>query len=82
MPPRMNRGGSTWPELPYSAWKETYTILHLWTQIVGKIRLAQVPWLNHSWHVLRRRRRQHSIPPVDSLRYSITFRTFSGSKDE
>src|SRR5512143_3577179 len=40
-----------WPELPYAAWKDTYATLHLWTQIVGKIRLAQTPWLNHSWHV-------------------------------
>ena len=42
----------TWPELPYAAWKDTYATLHLWTQIVGKIRLAQTPWLNHSWHVV------------------------------
>jgi hypothetical protein len=40
-----------WPDLPYSAWKETCTTLHLWTQVVGKIRLAFTPWLNHSWHV-------------------------------
>jgi hypothetical protein len=41
-----------WPELPYEAWKNTYATLHLWTQIAGKIRLAQTPWLNHSWHVV------------------------------
>ena len=40
-----------WPELPYPAWKETCATLHLWTQIVGKIRLAQTPWLNHGWQV-------------------------------
>ena len=40
-----------WPDLPYAAWKETCETLHLWTQVVGKIRLAQTPWLNHSWHV-------------------------------
>jgi Family of unknown function (DUF5996) len=40
-----------WPELPTAAWRETYETLHLWTQIVGKIRLARAPWLNHSWHV-------------------------------
>jgi len=40
-----------WPELPYGAWKDTRDTLHLWTQIVGKIRLALTPWLNHSWHV-------------------------------
>src|SRR5258708_23744977 len=40
-----------WPELPLAAWRETYDTLHLWTQIVGKIRFARSPWLNHSWHV-------------------------------
>ena len=40
-----------WPDLPYSAWANTCVTLHLWTQIVGKIRLAFTPWLNHSWHV-------------------------------
>jgi hypothetical protein len=40
-----------WPELPVAAWRETYATLHLWTQIVGKIRLARTPWLNHSWHI-------------------------------
>ena len=43
--------GNGWPELPTAAWRETYATLHLWTQIVGKIRLAKSPWLNHSWHV-------------------------------
>jgi Family of unknown function (DUF5996) len=40
-----------WPALPYAAWKETRGTLHLWTQVVGKVRLALTPWLNHSWHV-------------------------------
>ena len=40
-----------WPELPYAAWKDTRDTLHLWTQVVGKIRLALTPWQNHSWHV-------------------------------
>jgi hypothetical protein len=39
-----------WPALPYAAWKDTCTTLHLWAQIVGKVRLAQTPWVNHSWH--------------------------------
>ena len=42
---------AAWPSLPLEAWRETYATLHLWTQIVGKIRLAQSPWVNHSWHV-------------------------------
>jgi hypothetical protein len=40
----------TWPALPLQAWHETYATLHLWTQIVGKVRLALTPPLNHSWH--------------------------------
>jgi len=42
---------ATWPELPYARWQDTCMTLRLWTQIVGKIRLVQSPWLNHSWHV-------------------------------
>ncbi|HEY1614145.1 MAG TPA: DUF5996 family protein [Rhizomicrobium sp.] len=41
----------SWPELPYAAWRDTCATLQLWTQIVGKTRLALTPWLNHSWHV-------------------------------
>lgn len=40
-----------WPELPLAAWQDTAATLHLWTQIVGKVRLVQSPWVNHSWHV-------------------------------
>lgn len=39
-----------WPELPFSDWRDTCATLHLWTQIVGKVRLALTPWINHSWH--------------------------------
>ena len=47
----MSQPAAAWPELPYAAWKDTCTTLHLWTQIVGKVRLKLTPWLNHSWHV-------------------------------
>jgi hypothetical protein len=40
-----------WPSLPLEAWRDTYATLHLWTQIVGKVRLVQSPWINHGWHV-------------------------------
>lgn len=40
-----------WPALPFEAWKDTCETLHLWMQIVGKIRLSQMTWINHSWHV-------------------------------
>ncbi len=39
-----------WPEIPYAEWRETCSALHLWTQILGKYRLAHTPWINHSWH--------------------------------
>jgi Family of unknown function (DUF5996) len=41
---------TTWPEIPYARWQPTGASLHMWTQIVGKFRLAQTPWVNHSWH--------------------------------
>lgn len=40
----------TWPAIPYAPWQETCRALHLYTQIVGKYRLARTPWVNHSWH--------------------------------
>lgn len=40
-----------WPPLPYEAWKETRETLHMWTQIVGKVRMELSPFLNHWWHV-------------------------------
>ena len=44
-------GSEAWPELPLEAWSETCASLHRWSQIVGKIRLVQSPWVNHCWHV-------------------------------
>ena len=40
-----------WPALPYLQWKDTFETLRLWTQVVGKVRLVQSPWVNHQWHV-------------------------------
>jgi hypothetical protein len=40
-----------WPELSYDQGKSTYETLHLWTQIIGKIKMTSLPWVNHSWHV-------------------------------
>lgn len=42
---------SAWPELPYNAWKDTCKTLHMWTQVVGKIRMALAYPVNHWWHV-------------------------------
>jgi hypothetical protein len=40
-----------WPELPSDSWKDTCATLHMWTQIVGKVRLALTPLANHWWNV-------------------------------
>ena len=40
-----------WPEVPYAITRPTLETLQLWTQVVGKVRLAGTPWVNHSWHV-------------------------------
>src|SRR5579863_1230078 len=40
-----------WPSVPYEAWSETRHTLHMWTQIVGKVRLTLSPPLNHWWQV-------------------------------
>ena len=42
--------GADWPAIPFEPWKETCAALHLYTQVVGKYRLAHTPWVNHSWH--------------------------------
>ena len=43
--------GTAWPELRLEDWKDTYATLHMWTQIVGKVRLALSPRINHWWEV-------------------------------
>jgi hypothetical protein len=42
---------SSWPDLPLAAWSDTCETLHRWTQIVGKVRLALTPLVNHWWNV-------------------------------
>lgn len=41
----------TWPRQNYTDWRDTAQTLHLWTQVVGKVRLALTPWVNHGWQV-------------------------------
>src|SRR6266852_295146 len=41
----------SWPALPFEAWRDTYETLHMWTQIVGKVRMELSPFVNHWWHV-------------------------------
>jgi hypothetical protein len=48
---RSGHFGNLWPGLDYAPWRDTLQTLHLWTQIVGKVRLTLSPWLNHGWQV-------------------------------
>src|SRR3954470_15055150 len=71
-----NNSQTRWPELPTSAWRETYATVQLWSQIVGKIRLTRSPWLNHSWHValyVTPRGLTTSPIPDDSRNFQIDF---------
>lgn len=81
-----------WPELDWSHWRETAIALQLRTQIVGKVRLALTPWLNHSWHVpLYVSARGLTTSPIrlgarileiefDFLNDSVTFETSEGEQ--
>ena len=44
-------GDAVWPALPYEDWKDTLDTLHMWMQIVGKVKLELVPFLNEWWQV-------------------------------
>ena len=50
MPGRTMRKYEPWPPLPFEQARPTWDTLQLWTQIVGKVRLALTPWQPHSWH--------------------------------
>ncbi|MEQ8844328.1 MAG: DUF5996 family protein [Phycisphaerales bacterium] len=44
-------GNARWPDITHADWADTAAALHLYTQVLGKVRLATTPWTNHSWHV-------------------------------
>lgn len=65
-----------WPALPYNEWKDTYATLHMWSQIVGKIAVAQAPPINHSWGVslrLTSRGLTTQNLPYDGRTFTIEF---------
>jgi uncharacterized protein DUF5996 len=65
-----------WPSLPLEEWKDTYATLHMWTQIVGKIRLMQSPLVNHWWQVplyVTSRGLTTSIIPYGTRTFEIDF---------
>src|SRR5664279_4156822 len=72
----MKMDDNPWPALPFHEWKDTCATLHMWTQIVGKVRLALSPWTNHSWHVtlyLTARGLTTSPIPFGALVFEIRF---------
>ena len=65
-----------WPELPFKAWSDTAATLHMWMQVIGKIRLVRTPWINHSWHVpfyVTARGLGTSLIPYDGRAFSVEF---------
>ena len=67
---------SSWPELAVTEWEDTLTTFHLWTQIVGKIRLALAPMVNHWWQVtlyVSGRGLTTSLMPADGLGVEAEF---------
>jgi hypothetical protein len=81
-----------WPALPYEEWRDTCQTLHLWTQIVGKVRMELSPFLNHWWHVTLyvtpRGLTTSAIPynggsfdvTFDFLEHNLTMRTSEGTR--
>jgi Family of unknown function (DUF5996) len=66
----------SWPELPLEAWQPTYATLHMWTQIVGKVRLALAPRVNHWWEVplyVNSRGLSTSAIPYEGKNFEIQF---------
>ena len=73
-----------WPSLPLEQWQDTYETLHLWSQIVGKIRLSQMPWINHSWHIplyVSVRGLTTSLIPYGTRAFEIEFNFFDHRLD-
>jgi hypothetical protein len=84
---------ANWPDIPFEPWRETCSALHLYTQIVGKYRLARTPWLNHSWHAtlyVNARGLTTSLVPdaagieiaFDLIRHALTGRAADGRTAE
>jgi hypothetical protein len=76
MPQSADWREEAWPSLPFASWSDTRATLHMWTEIVGKIRLVQSPWINHCWHVtfyLTARGLTTSPVPYGNRTFSIDF---------
>jgi Family of unknown function (DUF5996) len=67
---------NAWPSLPLDEWRDTYATVHLWTQVVGKVRLALAPYVNHWWQVplyVTCRGLTTSVIPYGSRTFQIDF---------
>ncbi|MEO1018588.1 MAG: DUF5996 family protein [Pseudomonadota bacterium] len=65
-----------WPDISYERWQKTGLSLHMWSQIVGKFRLALTPWINHSWQAafyVNGRGLTTSIVPGPTASYEVVF---------
>jgi hypothetical protein len=65
-----------WPALPLESWQDTYSTLHMWTQVVGKIRLALSPLVNHWWNVplyVNARGLTTSMIPYHDAKFELSF---------
>jgi hypothetical protein len=74
-----HHGEGTWPALELHEWLATRDTLHLWLQIVGKVRLIQTPWINHSWHAtfyVTSRGLTTSLIPHGNRQFQIDFDLF------
>ena len=70
------RPAEAWPDLPLGAWRDTCATLQLWTQVVGKVRLARAPMINHWWQVplyVTSRGLTTSPMPDGARTFAITF---------
>jgi hypothetical protein len=70
------RPGGAWPFLPWEDWADTLETLHLWLQVVGKVRMVRSPWLNHSWSVplyVAPRGLRTSLVPYGSEGFELAF---------
>jgi len=65
-----------WPELDYQSLAPTAQTLHLWSQVIGKVRLARTPWINHSWQVtlhISARGLATPLIPADGVSFALEF---------
>jgi hypothetical protein len=74
--PALGSSLNVWLPLPVATWQDTHTTLHLWTQIIGKIKLALAPQINHWWHstlYVTTRGLTTSTIPYGTSSFQITF---------